>query len=166
MFALALAALAFLLTGEAHLNLLCLPFATIIVGGVLIEQRRAEDPHIPILFGEVVHRTETHHTDLLMLRGPDLQWKTQDIANAWNLDIDGFREDVAAGRDLQRVLAGARCRWFSSCLLSFNLEHVSPLLLHCGARTHVLLNLGSNIHYLHCSLVCPWPSCFFLHGVH
>mmetsp|Transcript_36993 Transcript_36993/g.58487 ORF Transcript_36993/g.58487 Transcript_36993/m.58487 type:complete len:424 (-) Transcript_36993:562-1833(-) len=126
LFALALAALAFLLTGEAHLNLLCLPFATIIVGGVLIEQRRAEDPHIPILFGEVVHRTETHHTNLLMPRGPDLQWKTQDVANAWNLDVDGFREDVAAGRDLQGVL------------IALGIGHVKLDLWHLLVQVHLL----------------------------
>ena len=84
-----------------------------------IEQRRAKDPHIAIQFRVVVHSTETHHTDLLILRGPDLQWKAQDVANAWNLDIDGFREDVAACRDLQDVLMGAG--------FFFNLGHISSL---------------------------------------
>ena len=114
LFALALAALALLLTGETHLNLLRFPLATVIVDGVLIEQRRAEDPHIAIQFRVVIHSTETHHTDLLILRGPDLQWKAQDVANAWNLDTDGFREDVAACRDLQDVLMGAGFLFFQS----------------------------------------------------
>jgi hypothetical protein len=47
-------------------------------------------------------------------RAPDLQWKAQDVANAWNLDIDGFREDVAACRDLQDVLMGAGFLFFQS----------------------------------------------------
>ena len=68
-----------------------------------------------------------------------------------HLDINGFREDVAACRDLQDVLMGAG--------FFFSIWDTFPrYLLHFEAN---MLKFGTEIYNLHCSSVCPrFPSIF------